>query len=1493
MRRRDRAQRRPSGDDGEDQPRLGLPRSSPFSLSDPSSPSSSPRPSSVSPPLQPASAPLFFVPFLRLPQHSPPCSDSVFSSSLAAALTHPRAGIFLSRCLTELQQLRMHTQPFASLSSLSSLSALEARTSDSAAVRRLDERRERAENLLPHVFLNAPARLSNLLAAQQRKAEDREEGGGAQVPRMQTETDEKATHTGETDAPRSPACRTCGGFALQVYIHLNGLLGWPENGEEEISETWVRSSEGSSAPFSALSQDGVKAERQTECRERDSSATETERCMRQQTESRFLLHFTLEVYADHPFESPCLFFRRLVSLADLIDSKQPEHLPCGSHPCPSSFPHASRARCSTARASLHPWPRCRVLAEEMKARLVGLTARRPSAFLTQSVLSESWMPSLSLVLLLRRLCAFLLVLSLQLTEQRAALPPSPETREQTVGRAKDSRVEREAMRCSTERRGARRETRENRDAFWLCATLQKLRGLGKPTVCLLLLFVLLLRAALGLHPYSGEGRMQTGYGDFEAQRHWMEIAFNLPIAFWYTYGTYTISPQTSPSSSSADSFSSDSLRASLPVAGRRSRGVSELPLQLHEDRREKGEALHMHARTQRLWWPLDYPPLSAFFAGFLAPFAFLVHPPSMSFWTWRRHARLHMPRGDTERKEDREGKEEGDTDAGDQEEHEHETGVGGREEREARRGEEEGGEWRLAPRGDRREGGGGNHVERKPTNKSGQEERNRHRGAEAERDRQRRKEGSSATREEDDSALPQFRGIEEDLLRVFMRWTVVIFDFLVFGFASLYFCTLSSPAPERRHEDTEEEDEEEDGRDSVRIRGCGDASSACSPSVSTSRSAAFSLWSFCLGRFTRSPCACASPETQAFLALLLLLLSPPLLLVDDGHYQYNGVALGFVVAAAALLLRRKDLLCAVCFTLALLFKQTTLYFAPAFFAVLLSRATQRVHFQGCLQEPRTYRLSLLTCVRRVLCLGAVVLLTAFMLLFPFFLHPPRPLSLSQQQATSQDVLPSFLLPERPQGETRDAHTSLLAALGTLYRRIFPFHRGVFEDYVANFWVSAAPILRLRAAASSALLSEGALLILSLCLTLAGFLPACVGVYIHPTRERFLAALFCSSSSFFLFSFHVHEKAILLPATAALLMLPQMPDFGCMYSLMATFSLFHLMEKDALVFPAVLLLLAFFFLSSLLVPHLRPPAPPFDLRVSLSSLCSQRAVFLSTQISGGNKVFPSSLSAPRSPFSASAYSGSRFSRHRDFSAPSRLLSEVVPALLQLPGFPMRRVYIHLRFAVATMRASLFPASLVVSPAASASSRSEARDSRLRSSATQILASLLSRKRAELDSLRAQEAAVYIHLAEVLNCSGMDLVGGTAEEKEGVSAGLARRCRMHSRSAWLSRLFLLLSPAGGLVAAAVLAILQLFARPPARFPYLFVYLNCVLHFVFFFFSLVGKEQMKGSRESVEKREGAKTEENEEPQASRGKHVLPEKERRDRVECRTAGGQRQGSN
>jgi alpha-1,3-glucosyltransferase len=45
------------------------------------------------------------------------------------------------------------------------------------------------------------------------------------------------------------------------------------------------------------------------------------------------------------------------------------------------------------------------------------------------------------------------------------------------------------------------------------------------------LFQLLVRFELGLHSHSGEGKPPM-YGDYEAQRHWMEITVNLPPSEW-------------------------------------------------------------------------------------------------------------------------------------------------------------------------------------------------------------------------------------------------------------------------------------------------------------------------------------------------------------------------------------------------------------------------------------------------------------------------------------------------------------------------------------------------------------------------------------------------------------------------------------------------------------------------------------------------------------------------------------------------------------------------------------------------------------------------------------------------------------------------------------------------------------------------------------------------------------------------------------------------
>ena len=43
---------------------------------------------------------------------------------------------------------------------------------------------------------------------------------------------------------------------------------------------------------------------------------------------------------------------------------------------------------------------------------------------------------------------------------------------------------------------------------------------------------LALRGVVGLYGYSGEAQPPR-FGDYEAQRHWMEITLNLPASEWY------------------------------------------------------------------------------------------------------------------------------------------------------------------------------------------------------------------------------------------------------------------------------------------------------------------------------------------------------------------------------------------------------------------------------------------------------------------------------------------------------------------------------------------------------------------------------------------------------------------------------------------------------------------------------------------------------------------------------------------------------------------------------------------------------------------------------------------------------------------------------------------------------------------------------------------------------------------------------------------------
>ncbi|KAI1333096.1 glycosyltransferase family 57 protein [Xylariaceae sp. FL0255] len=70
-------------------------------------------------------------------------------------------------------------------------------------------------------------------------------------------------------------------------------------------------------------------------------------------------------------------------------------------------------------------------------------------------------------------------------------------------------------------------------------------------------------------------------------------------------------------------------------------------------------------------------------------------------------------------------------------------------------------------------------------------------------------------------------------------------------------------------------------------------------------------------------------------ALVAILMQPGTLLIDHIHFQYNTVMLGFVVASMSSMLANRYMWASIFFVCALGFKQMALYYAPVVFAYLL------------------------------------------------------------------------------------------------------------------------------------------------------------------------------------------------------------------------------------------------------------------------------------------------------------------------------------------------------------------------------------------------------------------------------------------------------------------------------------------------------------------------------------------------------------------------------
>jgi hypothetical protein len=260
----------------------------------------------------------------------------------------------------------------------------------------------------------------------------------------------------------------------------------------------------------------------------------------------------------------------------------------------------------------------------------------------------------------------------------------------------------------------------------------------------------------------------------------------------------------------------------------------------------------------------------------------------------------------------------------------------------------------------------------------------------------------------------------------------------------------------------------------------------------------------------------------------------------------------------------------ILFSLALNFKQMELYHAPAIFAYLLGR---------CFRYDKSNRQSARTSAAGKFCSLGVTVLAVFAILW-------APFAIS------------------PSGTVSSSSSLHLDGIVQLVQRIFPFNRGIFEGKVANIWcaLSVKPF-SIRHRLPPSLLPWAAL-----GLTFLLILPPCwilfrVGkgdiidkvTYANGSKAStqitklkgcsgdirlLLWGTAASSLAFFLASFQVHEKGILIPLAPISLLAIDAPHFVSFFSIVATWSLWPLLVIDRLSDAYVCCLVVFLCIDSM-------------------------------------------------------------------------------------------------------------------------------------------------------------------------------------------------------------------------------------------------------------------------------------------------------------------------
>jgi alpha-1,3-glucosyltransferase len=298
------------------------------------------------------------------------------------------------------------------------------------------------------------------------------------------------------------------------------------------------------------------------------------------------------------------------------------------------------------------------------------------------------------------------------------------------------------------------------------------------------------------------------------------------------------------------------------------------------------------------------------------------------------------------------------------------------------------------------------------------------------------------------------------------------------------------------------------------------------------------------------------------IALVAILMQPATLLVDHGHFQYNTVMLGFAVACMSNLVQENYARACVDFVACLSFKQMGLFYAPAVFAYLLGSCIfPHISIAQFLKIALTTIAAFAT-VFMPLILGAI-----------YDAHKGVALPNAPQPLLLQ-ALP-FRIDEKAY-----YYPPILQLTQTIHR-IFPFARGLFEDKVANIWCAIHTFHKLHVYPSAAVQR------MALAATTTAIIPPCTILLMRPRKELILWGFSTVAWAFFLCSYQVHEKNVLLPLLPMTLLLtdkdglnPTIRGWVGFANILGTWTMFPLLKRDELRVPYFVLTLLWAYLLRL-------------------------------------------------------------------------------------------------------------------------------------------------------------------------------------------------------------------------------------------------------------------------------------------------------------------------